>query len=105
MSRRCVKSLFALAALVATIALLQIPLSAQRQTTNANKSAAAAPLPRTPWGAPDLQGVWDYRMITPLQRPDSFAGKAVLSDEEAAAYESRENQRQNRDLVDRVRGN
>jgi hypothetical protein len=44
-------------------------------------------------------------MITPLQRPEAFAGKAVLSEEEAAAYEARENQRQNRDLVDRERGN
>jgi len=45
--------------------------------------------PRTAWGAPDLQGIWDYRTMTPLQRPSEFAGKAVLSDEEAAAYQAR----------------
>ena len=39
---------------------------------------------RTPWGDPDLQGVWDYWTFTPLQRPDEFAGKDVLTDEEAA---------------------
>ena len=38
----------------------------------------------TPWGDPDLQGVWDYWTFTPLERPDEFAGKDVLTDEEAA---------------------
>ena len=33
---------------------------------------AAAPTPRTPWGHPDLQGTWDYRTITPLERPREF---------------------------------
>ena len=45
--------------------------------------------PRTAWGAPDLQGVWDYRTMTPLERPREFAGKAVFTDEEAAAYQAR----------------
>ena len=49
----------------------------------------AGPVPRTAWGAPDLQGVWDYRTMTPLQRPGEFAGKAVMSDEEAAVYTAR----------------
>ena len=40
--------------------------------------------PRTPWGDPDLQGVWDYWTFTPLQRPDEFAGRGTLTDEEAA---------------------
>ena len=34
-------------------------------------ASAAAPTykaPRTPWGHPDLQGTWDYRTITPLER-------------------------------------
>ena len=42
---------------------------------------------RTPWGAPDLRGVWDYRTMTQLQRPADFSAKEFLSDEEAAAYE------------------
>ena len=46
-------------------------------------------VPRTAWGAPDLQGVWDYRTMTPLQRPREFAGKAVMSEEEAAAFTAR----------------
>ena len=45
--------------------------------------------PRTAWGAPDLQGVWDYRTMTPLQRPREFANQAVFTDEQAAAYQAR----------------
>ena len=60
--------------------------------------------PRTPWGEPDLQGVWDYRTITPLERPGDLGEKAVLSDEEAASFEREENRRQNRDLIDPAKG-
>jgi hypothetical protein len=53
---------------------------------------SAPPLPegatgRTAWGDPDLQGTWDFRTATPLERPATLAGKAVLSDAEAAEIE------------------
>ena len=41
----------------------------------------------TPWGHPDLQGVWDRRTITPLERPQRFADKTFLTPEEIIAYE------------------
>ncbi len=41
-------------------------------------------LPRTPWGAPDLQGMWANNNATPLERPEAFKGKATLTDEELA---------------------
>ena len=66
---------------------------------------AAAPGPqRTAWGDPDLQGVWDFRTITPMERPAELAGRALLTAEEAAGFEARENRRQNRDLVDPTQG-
>jgi hypothetical protein len=43
--------------------------------------------PRTPDGKPDLQGVWTNATLTPLERPANMAGKATLTDAEAAAYE------------------
>ena len=46
-------------------------------------------LTRTPEGHPDLQGIWDFRTVTPLERPAEFAGKAVLTEQEAAEYERR----------------
>ena len=42
---------------------------------------------RTPWGDPDLQGVWNDATSTPLQRPNELAGKDVLSDEEAQDFQ------------------
>ena len=33
---------------------------------------------RTPWGDPDLQGTWDYRTITPLERPAEVRRPRVL---------------------------
>ena len=53
----------------------------------AGQSADTSTPPRTPWGAPDLQGVWDFRTITPLERPEEFAGRELLTDDEAAARE------------------
>ena len=45
------------------------------------------PAPRTPWGDPDLQGLWTNTTTTPLERPASLVGKDVLSDEERAAID------------------
>ena len=46
-------------------------------------------LPRTPWGDPDLQGLWTGSTLTPLERPAHLSGQAFLSEEEAAALEQR----------------
>jgi hypothetical protein len=46
-------------------------------------------VPRTPDGKPDLHGIWDFRTITPLERPNQFAEKETLSAEEVAALEQR----------------
>jgi hypothetical protein len=41
----------------------------------------------TPWGDPDLQGIWSNQTPTPLERPDALAGKHTLNEEEAADFE------------------
>jgi hypothetical protein len=51
--------------------------------------ASAGTVARTADGHPDLQGTWDFRTVTPLERPSEFAGKAFLTPEEAAEYERR----------------
>ncbi len=43
---------------------------------------------RTADGRPDLQGVWDFRTITPFERPEALADKSVMTPEEAAAFEA-----------------
>ena len=45
-------------------------------------------VPRLVDGKPDLQGVWDFRTLTPLQRPEDQADRAVLTAEEAAELDA-----------------
>ena len=59
---------------------------------------ATAPL--TAWGAPDLGGVWDFRTITPLERPAALKDKAVLTAEEAAAFTQQSLEGRNADRRD-----
>ena len=54
--------------------------------TPAPALAQPADLPRTPWGAPDLGGYWEYRSTTPLERPEALAGREVLTAAEEAEY-------------------
>ena len=65
-------------------------------------AAAQSGVPATPWGDPDLQGVWDYRTLTPLERPVELGDKAYLTEEEAAELE-RETLARNERLLNRER--
>ena len=55
---------------------------------------------RTAWGDPNLGGVWDFRTITPLERPEEFADREFLTAEEAARAEQEVVDR-NQDLLER----
>ena len=55
----------------------------------AAQSPEDAEVTRTAWGAPNLQGVWDFRTLTPLERPRNLAGKESFTEEEAAEFERR----------------
>ena len=46
-------------------------------------------VPRTPWSHPDLQGIWDFRTLTPLERPRELGGRAFFTDEEATEFAAR----------------
>jgi len=72
-------------------AVASAPLLGQRQSTP----------PRTPDGQPDLQGIWNFSTITPLERPAEFAAKPFLTDEETKEYERRTMERANRDTRDK----
>jgi hypothetical protein len=64
---------------VLTIALVSLacPIAGQKAWTP----------PRTPGGHPDLQGIWDYRSATPLERPARFAGREFMTAAEVVEYE------------------
>ena len=59
---------------VATLALAPAPAGAQSSGEF-----------RTPWGVPDIQGVWHSSGNVPMERPDEYQGRTTLSDEEADA--------------------
>lgn len=46
--------------------------------------------PRTEHGQPDLQGVWTSATITPLERPDQFGDRLVITEAEAQKLEMNE---------------
>lgn len=43
---------------------------------------------RTEWGQPDLQGVWNFSSVIPLERPAFFGNKTELTPEEIAAFQA-----------------
>lgn len=64
-----------------------------------NVYAQTAEIPRTEHGFPDLQGIYTYRTLTPLNRPTELEDKATLTPAEAEEWAAFENRRQNRDLI------
>lgn len=52
--------------------------------TSGQSTPAGGAAVTTPWGEPDLQGIWTLETDTPLQRPARFKDKAALTEEERA---------------------
>jgi hypothetical protein len=71
-----------------------VPLSVER--SSAGKSAVA----RASDGHPDLQGIWDFAQLTPLERPDAFAGKTTITEEEAEEVAQQRIETSNKDRRD-----
>jgi hypothetical protein len=68
-----------------SIGLMVCPAAAQQQPqTGANKKWTP---PKTPWGEPDLQGIWplNHLIATPFQRPEKYGDRRLMTDEEYAA--------------------
>ena len=82
----------ALVMIVALVLMTPLPAAAQ--------SDGGATLRRTPDGQPDISGIFTFRTLTPLQRPEGLEGQENLTLEEAAAFEASERTRLNRDLFD-----
>lgn len=77
---RVIKTVGAIFSVAAGVALLS-PLSVEAQRESGAKASQS---PKTAWGHPDLQGIWDFSTSTPLQRPTELKGKAELTDVEVA---------------------
>ena len=73
----------ALIALIVVISALLAGQSANESPAVSSQSAAS----RTPWGDPNLQGIWTDVYETPLQRPAKYAGRDFLTEDEVAALD------------------
>jgi hypothetical protein len=80
MSRR---SLTKMGMLAAAVVLLLTAVSVFGQSNRPTRNGA----PRTPWGTPDLQGIWHVKADVPLERPAEYAGREFLTDDEVAALD------------------
>ena len=67
------------------VAVVGLALALAPQAPSAQAKPPA--LPRSSDGHPDLQGIWDFRSATALERPARFAGREFMTPAEVAAYE------------------
>ncbi len=81
------------AALVILALALIAPLAAQ---------TARYAAPRTPWGDPDLQGIWPstHMVGVPFDRPDQYGNRLMLSDAEFKERQASAEKQAELDLVD-----
>jgi len=89
--RRSVLQLVGVSVVVlAVILLLKLAVTDQtsKAADNDTRGTKSSGL-KTPWGEPDLQGIWTDEYQTPLQRPARYAGKEFFTEEERAALDAK----------------
>ncbi len=72
----------ALAVAIAVALLAPVPTAGQAPNAATNWKPST-----TPWGDADLQGMWDTRTFTPMERPAAFGTREFMTEEEAASRE------------------
>ena len=83
MQNRCRASMTAIVAVAAALGVVISAPIAWAQAERPVASASGAAL-KTPWGDPDLQGIWMEETDTPLQRPARFANQEYFTPEQRA---------------------
>src|ERR1700758_3720287 len=77
----------AIAAAGGTVTCISItPTSAQAPAASVTTPPAAL---KTPWGEPDLQGIWTTEFDVPLQRPAKYAGQEFFTEAQRAELDKR----------------
>jgi hypothetical protein len=74
---------FAVAGLIVLVPLATVSVSGQSRDAarESGRSTARRATPRTPWGTPDLQGVWSFATVTPLERPQGITKEFLTTAE------------------------
>jgi hypothetical protein len=107
-----IERLLLLAGMVTTVAIVslairgvagQTPATTSKAPTVTGKAGAAL---KTPWGEPDLQGIWTRDVDVPLERPRRYADKEFFTDAERSELDRRISDIISRDSTDsrRTRG-
>jgi hypothetical protein len=73
---RLLNSMITVAITAAGGAVISMPVT----RTSAQAPAASVAALKTPWGEPDLQGIWTDETDTPLQRPAKYAGQEFFTE-------------------------
>lgn len=81
----------ALVVVIAVVSLVTVSVAGQAATAAAKTTAATKTwtAPRTPWGDPDIQGVWSNHTLAPFERPIELGEREFVTDEEFAELEAR----------------
>jgi hypothetical protein len=61
-------------------AILSVPISRTLAQPQSGAPATSGAALKTPWGEPDLQGIWTDEFDTPLQRPGKYANQEFLTE-------------------------
>ena len=101
--RRFLPLMGALAFGIAAGSLAPVPVAGQSQATAGAETKKPWSQPRTPWGDPDLQGIYtsNDNVGVPVERPAQFGERQFLTDEEFAAREKQAEKAARDDKADR----
>src|SRR5262249_11773987 len=71
---------------VITVAITAIVIGAGISVST-TRAPGQAPALKTPWGEPDLQGIWTDETDTPFQRSPKFANQEFFTDAQRAEFD------------------
>jgi hypothetical protein len=99
MSHRLLTLLAMLAAAILLAQVATVPLAGQARSSSAGSAATWTPS-KTPWGDPDLQGIYtsDDLMDIPFERPTELGDRLYFTEEELAKREAQIANRAKADL-------
>jgi hypothetical protein len=92
---------WAMTIFVVVFVLACVPVSTQGPTTASQNQTSYTP-PRTPWGDPDLQGIWPGTDMVgvPFERPERFGTRLYLTDAELKEREQQAAKQQELDVLE-----
>ena len=96
------RRMFVPGGIAAAIALSLVSLTAQSSAPDTPASRSTYTPPRTPWGDPDLQGIWPGTDMVgvPFERPTQFGTRLFLTEAEFKEREAQADKQAKLDVLD-----